>query len=210
MKRSSIKKERKRQKILTSAIKVFAKKGFYKTRIKEIAKLASVADGTIYLYFKNKDDILISIFDDRIDKLNEKMEEISQGELTSSEKIRQIIELQLGNLRGHRDLAEVITINLRQSNRFLKQYAAPRFNRYLDIMAQIIKEGQDKGEFISDLPPRVLATSLFGALDGLMLTWVLGSRKHQRLMRAGSNVAGMMLNGLLPRNGSGPGRSRLG
>jgi TetR/AcrR family fatty acid metabolism transcriptional regulator len=210
MKRSSIKKERKRQKILTSAIRVFAKKGFYNTRIKEIAKLASVADGTIYLYFKNKDDILISIFDDRMDKLNEKMEEISHGDMTSSDKIRQIIELQLGNLRGHRDLAEVITINLRQSNRFLKQYAAPRFNRYLDIMARIIKEGQDKGEFTSDLPARVLATSLFGALDGLMLTWVLGSRKHQRLMRAGSNVAGMMLNGLLPRDDSGQGRAEQG
>lgn len=208
MKRSSIKKERKRQRILTSAIRVFAKKGFYKTRIKEIAKLSSVADGTIYLYFKNKDDILISIFDDRMDKLNEKMEEISGRDLTSSDKIKQIIELQLGNLRGHRDLAEVITINLRQSNRFLKQYAAPRFNRYLDIMARIIKEGQDKGEFTSDFPPRVLATSLFGALDGLMLIWVLGSRKHQRLMRAGAHVADMMLNGLMPRDDSGSIRSR--
>ncbi len=208
MKRSSIKKEKKRQKILASAIRVFAKKGFYKTRIKEIAKMASVADGTIYLYFKNKDDILISIFDDRIDKMNEKMEEISERELNSSDKIRQIIELQLGNLRGHRDLAEVITINLRQSNRFLKQYAAPRFNRYLDIMAQIIKEGQDKGEFTTDFPPRVLATSLFGALDGLMLTWVLGSRKHQRLMRAGTHVADMMLHGLLPREASGSSRAK--
>jgi len=205
MRKSSAKKERKRQKILGSAIRVFAKKGFYGTRIKEIAKMSSVADGTIYLYFKNKDDVLISIFEDRIDKLNAKMLEIAAQPIPSSEKLRQIIELQLGNLRGHRDLAEVITINLRQSNRFLKQYAAPRFNRYLDIMAQIIKEGQERGEFITDFPPRVLACSIYGALDGLMLTWVLGSRRHERLMRAGTYIADMMLQGLVPRD---DGRSR--
>lgn len=185
---------------MSSAIKVFARKGFYKTRIKEIAKHASVADGTIYLYFKNKDDILISIFEDRIGKLNQEMLEISKRPIPSTQKLKQIIELQLGNIRGHRDLAEVITINLRQSNRFLKQYAAPLFNQYLDSMALVIKEGQEAGEFTSDFPPRVLATSLFGALDGLMLTWVLGSRKHQRLMRAGIHFSEMMLQGLLPRD----------
>ena len=200
MKKSDAKKERKRQRILSSAIKVFSKKGFYSTRIKEIARAASVADGTIYLYFKNKDDILISIFNDRFRKLNTKMEEIADEPIESSEKIRRIINLQIGSVRGHRDLAEVLTVNLRQSNRFLRQYAAPQFNHYLDIMAQIIMEGQDRGEFASDCSARILATSLFGAIDGLMLTWVLGSRKYQRLVRAGSHLAEMMLNGLLPRS----------
>ena len=201
MKKSDAKKEKKRQRILSSAIKVFSKKGFYSTRIKEIARAASVADGTIYLYFKNKDDILISIFNDRFRKLNTKMEEIADEPIESSEKIRRIINLQIGSVRGHRDLAEVLTVNLRQSNRFLRQYAAPQFNHYLDIMAQIIMEGQDRGEFASDCSARILATSLFGAIDGLMLTWVLGSSKHKRLVRAGSHVAEMMLNGLLPRSG---------
>ncbi len=199
MKKSDAKKEKKRQRILSSAIKVFSKKGFYSTKIKEIARAASVADGTIYLYFKNKDDILISIFNDRFRKLNAKMEEIVDQQIKSSEKIRQIIKLQIGTVRGHRDLAEVLTVNLRQSNRFLRQFAAPQFNRYLDIMAQVIREGQDRGEFTSDCSPRIVATSLFGSIDGLMLTWVLGSRKYQRLVRAGTHVAEIMLNGLLPR-----------
>ena len=199
MKKSDAKKEKKRQRILSSAIKVFSKKGFYSTRIKEIARAASVADGTIYLYFKNKDDILISIFNDRFRKLNTKMEEIADEPIESSEKIRRIINLQIGSVRGHRDLAEVLTVNLRQSNRFLRQFAAPQFNRYLDIMAQVIREGQDRGEFTSDCSPRIVATSLFGSIDGLMLTWVLGSRKYQRLVRAGTHVAEIMLNGLLPR-----------
>ena len=198
MKTLSAKKEKKRQKILSAAIKIFARKGFYNARIKEIAKLARVADGTIYLYFKNKDDILISLFADRMDKLNEKMAEISRRPISTADKIRQVIDLQLGNLRGHRDLAEVVTINLRQSNRFLKQYAAPRFNHYLDLMAGIVRKGQENGELDSSRPPRVLACSLFGALDGLMLTWVLGSREHNRLMRAGRHLADVMIQGLLP------------
>jgi len=195
------KRSRKREKILRAAIKVFARKGFYSARIKEIAHTAKVADGTIYLYFKNKDDILISIFADRMDALNGKMLEIAESRVSSAVKVRRIIELQLGNLRGHRDLAEVITINLRQSNRFLKQYAAPRFNHYLDIMARIVREGQEQGEFESAYPPRVLACALFGALDGLMLTWVLGSREHQRLMRAGRSVSELMARGLEPAGG---------
>ncbi len=146
------KREKKRKRILAAAIRVFSRKGFYQTRIKEIARQAGVADGTIYLYFKNKDDILISIFEDRIDELNRKMTEIAGSDIPAAEKIKQIIGLQLGNVRGHRDLAEVITVNLRQSNRFLRQYAGPRFNRYLDIMAGIIEEGQKRGEFADNSP----------------------------------------------------------
>jgi len=196
MKNSPEKKEKKKRLILNSAIRVFARKGFYNARIKEIARQAKVADGTIYLYFKNKDDILISIFEDRIGKLNEKMLEISSMNISCREKIFKIIELQLGNVRGHRDLAEVITINLRQSNRFLKEFAAPLFNRYLDIMAGIIEDGQKRGEFSQKYPARIIATSLFGAIDGLLLTWVLGPRSHSRLMRAGSYLASVILKGL--------------
>lgn len=186
----------KRERILQSAIKVFARKGFYNTRVSEIARTAGVADGTIYLYFKNKDDILISIFTDRIGKLNDEMERQLATLETAGEKIQRIVSIQLGLLRGHKDLAEVITINLRQSNRFLKQYAAPGFNRYLDIIAGVIQGGQEEGDFRKDISPRVAACSLFGALDGLTLTWVLGSRDADRLARAGQQVAGVFIEGL--------------
>jgi TetR/AcrR family fatty acid metabolism transcriptional regulator len=186
----------KRERILQSAIRVFAKKGFYNTRVSEIARTAGVADGTIYLYFKNKDDILISIFTDRIGTLNDEMLRQLASLGSPSEKIQRIVSVQLGLLRGHKDLAEVITINLRQSNRFLKQYAAPGFNRYLDIIAGVVQEGQERGEFRTDVSPRVAACSLFGALDGLTLTWVLGSRDADRLARAGQQVAHIFIEGL--------------
>jgi TetR/AcrR family fatty acid metabolism transcriptional regulator len=186
----------KRERILQSAIRVFAKKGFYNTRVSEIARTAGVADGTIYLYFKNKDDILISIFTDRIGTLNDEMLRQLASLGSPSEKIQRIVSVQLGLLRGHKDLAEVITINLRQSNHFLKQYAAPGFNRYLDIIAGVVQEGQERGEFRTDVSPRVAACSLFGALDGLTLTWVLGSRDADRLARAGQQVAHIFIEGL--------------
>jgi TetR/AcrR family fatty acid metabolism transcriptional regulator len=186
----------KRERILQSAIKVFARKGFYNTRVSEIARQAGVADGTIYLYFKNKDDILISIFTDRIGKLNDEMERQLSQLPTPAAKIERIVSIQLGLLRGHKDLAEVITINLRQSNRFLKQYAAPGFNRYLDIIAAVIQEGQDQGEFTTEVSPRVAACALFGALDGVTLTWVLGTRDDDRLSRAGKQVTRLFIEGL--------------
>ena len=186
----------KRERILQSAIKVFARKGFYNTRVSEIARTAGVADGTIYLYFKNKDDILISLFNDRIGKLNDEMERQLATLGSPSEKVKRIVSIQLGLLRGHKDLAEVITINLRQSNRFLKQYAAPGFNRYLDIIAAVIQEGQESGDFRQDVSPRVAACSLFGALDGLSLTWVLGTRDADRLARAGQQVSHIFIEGL--------------
>jgi TetR/AcrR family fatty acid metabolism transcriptional regulator len=186
----------KRERILQSAIKVFARKGFYNTRVSEIARQAGVADGTIYLYFKNKDDILISIFTDRIGKLNDEMERQLSELPDIKAKIDRIVSIQLGLLRGHKDLAEVITINLRQSNRFLKQYAAPGFNRYLDIIASVIQEGQDQGVLSAEASPRVVACALFGALDGITLTWVLGSRDDERLARAGKQVSKMFFDGL--------------
>ncbi len=196
MTQDKAKASEKRERILQSAIKVFARKGFYNTRVSEIARQAGVADGTIYLYFKNKDDILISIFTDRIGRLNDEMERQLAELPTITEKIERIVSIQLGLLRGHKDLAEVITINLRQSNRFLKQYAAPGFNRYLDIIAAVIQEGQDRGELSKEVSPRVAACALFGALDGVTLTWVLGTRDDERLSRAGKQVCTLFVEGL--------------
>ncbi len=128
----------KRERILQAATRVFAQNGFYATRVSEIAKEAGVADGTIYLYFENKDDVLISIFQDRIGALIEILGEIAARPIPVEERIRTIIEMQLGLLEEQRDLAEVVTVNLRQSSRLLKQYAAPLFTEYLELIAGVI------------------------------------------------------------------------
>lgn len=189
----------KRERILHAAIKVFARNGFYATRVSEIAKAAGVADGTIYLYFKNKDDVLISIFEDRITKLIAVLrEEVAKAE-SFEDKLRCVIELQLGLLEGRRDLAEVITVNLRQSSRLLKQYAQPLFTEYLEIIAGVIAEGQREGVLRDDVSPRVVARGLWGALDGIALTWALGGAqpgKPDSLRRAASQIAAVFLDGV--------------
>ncbi|MBZ0116082.1 MAG: TetR/AcrR family transcriptional regulator [Sandaracinaceae bacterium] len=189
----------KRERILRAAIKVFARKGFYATRVSEIAKAAGVADGTIYLYFENKDAVLVSIFEDRITKLLTVLrDEIAKAESFDA-KLRTVVELQLGLLEGQRDLAEVITVNLRQSSLLLKQYAAPLFTEYLELIANVIAEGQKEGIVRADVSPRVVARSVWGALDGVALTWALGGKepgKPESLRRAASQIASVFLDGL--------------
>jgi len=188
----------KRERILRAAIKVFARKGFYATRVSEIAKAAGVADGTIYLYFENKDDVLVSVFEDRITKLLVVLRKEIDEAGTFEEKLRVVVERQLGLLEGQRDLAEVVTVNLRQSSKLLKQFAAPLFTEYLDVIASVIAEGQADGHVDPELSPRIIATGLWGALDGLALTWALGgkSTKPEALRRGASQLASVFLDGV--------------
>ncbi len=186
----------KRERILRAAVKVFARKGFYASRVNEIAKAAGVADGTIYLYFKSKDELLTSLFEDRIERLLVLLKEECDRVPASPDKVRRLIEFQLGLLEGERDLAEVITVNLRQSSRLLKQYATKRFTEYLELMASVIAEGQRRGDLRADVSPRIMARAIFGALDGIAMTWALGSAEVGGLKRAASQLADVMLMGL--------------
>ena len=189
----------KRERILRSAIRVFARKGFYSTRVSEIAKAAGVADGTIYLYFKNKDDVLVSIFQDRISKLLELLaEEVPKAEGTEA-KLRVIVDVQLGVLEGSRDLAEVITVNLRQSSKLLRQYGAPMFGKYLEVIARVIAQGQKDGEVRSELNARVLARALWGSLDALALGWALGGGDEEQLKQAANEVVDTLWEGARAR-----------
>ncbi len=186
----------KRERILRAATRVFARKGFYATKVSEVAKAAGVADGTIYLYFKSKDDLLVSLFEDRIMLLLATMERALSERSTHEAKLRCVIELQLGLLEGERDLAEVITVNLRQSTRLMKQYAAPKFLLYLDTIARVIADGQRDGAFRPDVSPHLVARTIFGALDGLTMTWALGKAEPGGLSRAAGQVADLLLRGL--------------
>ena len=191
----------KRERILQAAIRVFAEKGFYATRVSEIAKAAGVADGTIYLYFENKDDVLVSIFRDRIGQLLEILEKVVNSDRSIEDRVRKIMELQLGLLEEQRDLAEVITVNLRQSSSLLKEYAAPLFTRYLELIANMIADGQKDGAFRDDINPRVAARALWGGLDGIALTWALSDKtpKPTKLRKAATQYASIFLEGLKAR-----------
>ena len=199
--REAAKKRRsrdKRERILKAAVKVFARNGFHATRVSEVAKAAGVADGTIYLYFKSKDELLVSLFEDRVSKLLAFME----GELpklpSAPERLRAVIDMQLGLLEGERDLAEVVTVIIRQSTRLMKEFAAPKFLAYLDAIARIVHDGQDAGDFRKDVSPHIAARAVFGALDGITLTWALGRAEQGALARAATQLSDILLRGLAP------------
>jgi TetR/AcrR family fatty acid metabolism transcriptional regulator len=188
----------KRERILSAAVRVFAKNGFYATRVSEVAKAAGVADGTIYLYFKSKEELLVSLFEDRVERLLSYMKKELPKNASAKERLRAVIEMQLGLLEGERDLAEVITVILRQSTKLMKEYAHPRFLAYLDSIARIIQEGQANGEFRKDMSPHLVARATFGALDGVALTWALGRAEQGALRRSAGQLAELFLRGLLP------------
>jgi TetR/AcrR family fatty acid metabolism transcriptional regulator len=185
----------KRVRILDAAVRVFAKKGFHATRVSEVAKAAGVADGTIYLYFKSKDELLVSLFEDRVERLLAFLHSELPRVTGAAEKLRRIIELQLGLLEG-------VTVILRQSTKLMKEYAAPKFTAYLDAIARVVAEGQASGELRGDLSPHLAARAIFGALDGITMTWALGKADRGGLVRAAGQLAELVLRGLAPLDGA--------
>ncbi len=188
----------KRDRILDAAVRVFAKKGFHATRVSEVARAAGVADGTIYLYFKSKDELLVSLFEHRVERLLAFLEKELPRAASATEKLKRIIELQLGLLEGERDLAEVVTVILRQSTKLMKEYAAPKFSAYLDAIARVVAEGQAAGELRAGVSPILAARAIFGALDAITMTWALGKADRGGLLRASGQLADMVLWGLAP------------
>ena len=164
----------KRERILDAAVHVFAEKGFYGAKVSEIAREAGVADGTIYLYFKSKDDLLISLFEDRMAQINGALREKLAQEPNALAKLRRFIEMHLDLVETRRELVEVLTVELRQSSKFMREYKNPKFGEFLKILAAVIDEGQRSGELRTGVSPTLAARAIFGALDELTLARALG------------------------------------
>jgi TetR/AcrR family fatty acid metabolism transcriptional regulator len=181
--------------ILRSAIKVFAKNGFFNSKVADVASEAGVADGTVYLYFKNKDDILVSIFDHVTDQAlargRARLAKIDQP----LEKLRRIVEGHLELFAGDRDLAVVFQAELRSSTKFMEQFSATRVTEYLDLIRGVIEEGQKRGVFRRELNSTLVAKLLFGELDEMVTNWVL-SRKRYNLVSMADAVVDVFVNGI--------------
>lgn len=165
----------KRERILAAAETVFAKHGFFAARVAEIAKEAGVADGTIYLYFKSKDDLLISWFETRMKQVNE----VLRAEIATQpprDQLRAFIKRYLQLVHDEPVAAEVLTIELRQSSKFMKEYENPQFADFLRMLGGIIAAGQERGELDASIPSHVAARMIFGMLDELALAWVLAKQ----------------------------------
>ncbi|UCD58725.1 MAG: TetR/AcrR family transcriptional regulator [Candidatus Hydrogenedentota bacterium] len=165
-----------RESILESATKVFARTGFYKAKAIEIARKANIAVGTIYNYFSNKDDILISIFEKRIGELNHSLRKAIREVDHPDEKLAVIIDSTISILQNDRELAEVVTIELRPSSKFFSSTAISSVTEFLDIITEVIRQGQQSGIYKADTDARIAALVVLGSLENLIHTWVLGDK----------------------------------
>jgi len=182
---------------------VFAARGFYNARVSDIARAAGVADGTIYLYFKNKDDLLISLFEDRMEGIISAFREELGRLSTARERLRRLIELHLHMVEADPKLAEVLTVELRQSAKFVHEYRAPKFGEFLDLIAEVIALGCQTGEFRADIDPNITRRAVFGALDEVSLAWLTRRRGQPfELAHAVDELWNLCAHGLLGRDGA--------
>ncbi|MFP3912290.1 MAG: TetR/AcrR family transcriptional regulator [Desulfobacteraceae bacterium] len=186
----------KYHRIIAAATRVFAKNGFYHSKISEIAKEAQVADGTIYIYFENKDDILICLFEEQMKAVLENMNHQLEGMDDPSEKLKTFALTHLELIEHNKDMAEIIQVELRQSGKFMKEYKNEGFLRYLDIIGNIIREGQQKGIFKAQVLPGVAKRAFFGALDEVSRFWVLSSRREYDIRVVAEQISDCFLAGI--------------
>jgi TetR/AcrR family fatty acid metabolism transcriptional regulator len=166
----------KKERILQAAIQVFAHKGFFNAKVSEIAKAAGVADGTIYLYFDNKDDLLIQVFEESMERIIRRLELALEGVSDPRERLRIFVEQHLAMVEEDPELAEVLTVELRQSAKFMKEYKNPKFGQYLRVISEIVDHGCAQGTFCPRMESWLVARALFGMLDEVATAWVLGKR----------------------------------
>ena len=185
----------KRESILRAATRVFARNGYFNSKVADIAREADVADGTVYLYFKSKEEILHSIFDQNM------AEAIASGRVLieklkdPGEKLRRIATLHLERLGADRDLAVVFQVELRGSTKFMREFSAAGFAEYLSLLRQTFEEGQRSGVFRKDLSAKLVSKILFGALDEMATNWIISKRKY-RLEPMAAVVMDVFLNGV--------------
>jgi TetR/AcrR family transcriptional regulator, fatty acid metabolism regulator protein len=198
-------KDDKRARILQAAVKVFARKGYFAARVSEIAKKAGVADGTIYLYFKGKEDILVRLFDEVMAEQSEEMARAIAPLPTAPDRLRAIAERHLRLLGTNRDLAVVFQVELRQSTRFMERFTASWLGDYLALITQTIEQ---EGAFRADLNKKVATKAFFGALDEMVTSWIIGGKGYD-LAQLALPVVDLFLRGAAAPRKSAPARPTL-
>ena len=189
----------KHSKIIDAAIKVFSRKGFYNARISDIAKEAQVADGTIYLYFNNKYDILISLFEEEIGKIILEVKLLIEQESDPREMLRIFAHHHLRMMEEKRELAEVLQMELRQCNKFMREYRNTKFIEYVDIVSATVRKGMEMGLFRADVMPGVFKRAFFGALDETARLWVLSPDHSYTIDEAAAQISAIFLEGILTK-----------
>jgi TetR/AcrR family fatty acid metabolism transcriptional regulator len=191
----------KRDAILRAAIETFAVRGFFNAQVADVARAAGVAAGTVYLYFRGKDDLLISIFERTMKSAIAEGRDGVAGIEDPVARLRGIAQLHLDRLGRDRALAVVFQIDLRQSKKFMEHFSATYLREFLGIFRDVISKGQSEGLFRRQVNPTLAAKLFFGALDEMATNWVL-SRRTYSLVSEADAIVDLFIGGL----GKGPAR----
>ncbi|WP_312471064.1 TetR/AcrR family transcriptional regulator [Neobacillus sp.] len=184
--------------IIDAAVIVIAENGYHQAQVSKIAKQAGVADGTIYLYFKNKEDILISLFEEKMGSFIEEIDQMIAGKGTATEKLLMMIEAHFSLLSADHHLAIVTQLELRQSNKDLRLRINDVLKGYLKVIDKIIIEGKESDEFSSDLDVRLARQMIFGTIDETATSWVMNEEKYE-ITKLASPVHRLLINGFRSR-----------
>ena len=193
---SNLKRNKPKYKqIIDAAVIAIAENGYHQAQVSKIAKQAGVADGTIYLYFKNKEDILISVFQEKMGLFVDNLQDIIKNGSSSSEKLAQMIENHFRVLSNDRHLATVTQLELRQSNKEIRLKINTILKEYLKLLDEILIEGMLSGEFNQTMDIRLARQMVFGTIDEMTTTWVMNEYRYD-LLALSPKVTNLVLNGL--------------
>jgi len=185
----------KPQQIVDAAIRVFARNGYYNSRVSDIAREAGIASGTIYLYFRTKEEILVTLFREKMAAFVAHLRREIAGETDPVAKIRRLVELHFTVLEQSPALAEVVQVELRQGHKFFRGASAHEVSAYFELIGSVLEEGVATGCFHADVPVKIATKMLFGAMDQMATSWVLGKRGY-RLVDTAAAVATIFLKGV--------------
>lgn len=180
--------------ILESAGSVFARLGFYKSTISQIAAEAGVADGTIYLYFKNKDDILYQFLQFKTTVFFEKMRQAVDQSETAELKLRSLIRCHLQEFQNDMNMAVIFQSEVRY-RRDIAFHVKDVSKMYLECLSEIIEQGQMEGTLRQDLFVGLVKRFVLGGVEGVINTWVAADGKYD-LVAMGDPLVDLYLNGI--------------
>ena len=185
----------KYDRILEAAVEVIAERGYFNSPVSAIAQRAGVADGTIYLYFKSKDDILRTAIDANFADFHSEVEEHFRAVEDPRKQLEFIAQLHLESISRNRSMAVVMQTEVRQSARFIAEFSHHHLVNYIQLVRGVVRRGQQQGVFRRDISDGVVAHCMFGACDELLSSAVFTNRAYDARATA-IQVLDVLFNGV--------------
>lgn len=190
----------KEQVILSAAIKVFAESGYHNAKVAKIAELANVATGSVYVYYENKEDLILKIFEKIWERLYNGLKLICENQkLSPIEKFDGLIDLLFDVLSEDLNMAFVFVNEQTQLIQKRPNDFTVHFNNFFELGESIVLEGIRQGIFNSELNVKIVRDFLFGGIRHLLQLWA-ANQDTDKLNEIRSNVKNLTKYGLLKKD----------